>query len=119
MYPLRPPSISMHCMLSVLCTLMMQCPSLLDWPDHLFVACYGPAHHETHTTHKSTKYQNKNTRRLINSNNWQRDIIKYPKAPPLGSTATYTQQCSLKNCKRKVSPNPSHHHTIGPLPLCS
>ena len=43
MYPLRPPSISMHCMLSVLCTLMMQCPSLLDWPDHLFVACYGPA----------------------------------------------------------------------------
>ena len=42
MYPPRPPSISMHCMLSVLCTLMMQCPSLLDWPDHLFVACYGP-----------------------------------------------------------------------------
>ena len=62
-----------------------------------------------------TKYQYKSTKGLINCNKWQRGTIGYPKAPPLGSTATHTQQCSPKNCKRKASPNPSHHHTIEPL----
>ena len=73
--------------------------------------------YKAHTKIQKTKQRDQ----LISSCGWQRGIINYPQALPVGKTATYTQQCirNPKNCKRKESPNPSHQNAVGSLTSCS